>query len=435
MPNWHRLRAVASRLGSIRFTGRKFRSAAAHLLVALFALFAWAGAAHAQQIGTAVEVVPLATGELAGTTVTLVNGDDLYEGQTITTDANGQVQILFADGTHMVLGPNSALVIERYLLRDPTTVEDLTVNILGGAFRFITGNSPHEAYTVTTPTGTIGFRGTEIDGYVDWITGFADLIVYRGAIYLCPLDPTLGCIVIDIRCTVGTLDTDEAAIIRNEGTRLGLAREVYNGQNDLLDGWRVTAPEECLDALDTIIPGDESSASSPSSEPPSSSPSSSASSEPSSSSSPPPPDPDYDQDLDGVLDVDDNCPLVANPDQTDTDDDGIGDECDPTPYGDESSECSSESCCESGYCTWGDFCLEGYSCAPIYCGEGCGSIFPSEGGEFYCDGPNGPCYFYSYGAYVPPEEGDRFAAAAQPQAAEILLLAATPRAASTPALI
>lgn len=46
------------------------------------------------------------------------------------------------------------------------------------------------------------------------------------------------------------------------------------------------------------------------------------------------PECDTDSDSDGVLDDDDNCPLVANTDQGDFDMDGVGDACDPDVDGD-----------------------------------------------------------------------------------------------------
>ena len=45
-----------------------------------------------------------------------------------------------------------------------------------------------------------------------------------------------------------------------------------------------------------------------------------------------------DDDLDGVLDSTDNCPGVANSDQTDTDGDLIGNACDATPNGDQDGD-------------------------------------------------------------------------------------------------
>jgi Thrombospondin type 3 repeat len=49
---------------------------------------------------------------------------------------------------------------------------------------------------------------------------------------------------------------------------------------------------------------------------------------------PNPPDPTpiiVDSDRDGIPNHEDNCPFVYNPRQRDTDEDGIGNACDPTP--------------------------------------------------------------------------------------------------------
>ena len=72
---------------------------------------------------------------------------------------------------------------------------------------------------------------------------------------------------------------------------------------------------------------------------------------------------DTDDDGDGILDTEDNCPLVANADQFDTDGDGIGDVCDSDVDGDgiENSDDNCPSTPNSDQADWdndgiGDIC-------------------------------------------------------------------------------
>jgi len=224
----------------------------------LLALMAVASVSQAQQtpIGNVAGVDPNAFTRFGDQQVTIIQGASLFEGQTIVTDANALVQIVFADDTRMVVGPNSELLIERYLLRDPNTVSEFVANAISGTFRFISGNSPSEAYAIRTPAGTIGVRGTEIDLTVDQILQQIYLMFYRGdEVYHC-LDLPEGTPPNAETCTVLEHSCDALEITGGEGGWVATAMPGYMielGTFDwtafqfaLLREFRVNGAWECL---------------------------------------------------------------------------------------------------------------------------------------------------------------------------------------------
>lgn len=90
---------------------------------------------------------------------TLMVEAPVYSGDRIITGPTGEAQIRFRDDTRLVVGPNSTMVIDAFVFADDDTARQISINAVKGAFRFIAGNSPKDAYTITTPTSTIGVRG------------------------------------------------------------------------------------------------------------------------------------------------------------------------------------------------------------------------------------------------------------------------------------
>ncbi len=84
-------------------------------------------------------------------------------GDQIVAGPDGLAQIRFIDNTRLVVGPNSRLTINSFIFDRNDKAKKVTINALKGAFRFISGDSPHQAYTLKTPTMEIGFRGTVVD--------------------------------------------------------------------------------------------------------------------------------------------------------------------------------------------------------------------------------------------------------------------------------
>ncbi len=217
----------------------------------------FAAGSNAAVIATAAGVVPAATGELGGTRVTILQGAQLEEGQLIVTDTGGEVQVTFLDNTRMVIGPNSSLRIERILMRNDGTFSTFAVNALGGTFRFITGNSPSDAYRVATPAGTISVRGTKWDLTVLPLPGpgnvpiwVANAMVYLGAIMMCPLGTT-ECVVLNDPCDVGSMTANAAATIMAAlRARERFASQTFPYavfQNALFRANQIENAEECAD--------------------------------------------------------------------------------------------------------------------------------------------------------------------------------------------
>jgi hypothetical protein len=83
----------------------------------------------------------------------------VFMGDQIVAGPNGLAQIKFIDNTRIVIGPNSRLTIDTFVFNPDLTAREVVVTAIEGTFRFISGNSPDEAYTIRTPTMTMGIRG------------------------------------------------------------------------------------------------------------------------------------------------------------------------------------------------------------------------------------------------------------------------------------
>jgi hypothetical protein len=228
------------------------------------------GVVTAAPIGQAVGVQPHATGTVDQTTTVLMTGAALSEGETVVTAAGGQVQVLFNDDTRLVIGPRSSLVIERYLMRNEESASRFAIKAISGTFRFISGKSAKDAYSISAPNGTLGVRGTEFDFAIDGGDGQTTTIVYSGAV---TLKPTNGAqITITGRCAVGSIIDAEEAISKGKGIAPSDENKVafpfVVSQLSLKSPFRVRRPEGCF--AEAIEETPNSRSDSPSAVPPSS---------------------------------------------------------------------------------------------------------------------------------------------------------------------
>lgn len=146
-------------------------------------------AGPAEGIGEARAVIEQASasGEVGERPLTV--GAQVFLGDRVVTDGKGTAQLLFTDGTRMVVGPNSELMLDAFVFRSAAAENQFAVRALGGAFGFISGNAPSDAYLIHTPSATMGVRGTRFDIAVT--AGETNVLLYQGEMAVC--GNNMGC--------------------------------------------------------------------------------------------------------------------------------------------------------------------------------------------------------------------------------------------------
>jgi hypothetical protein len=108
------------------------------------------------------------------------SGDVILLGDQITTGPEGRLQIMLQDETVFTIGPNAALVIDRFVYDPQTNAGKVSASVLKGTFRFVTGKVAKREPSdmeVKLPVGSIGVRGTSVAGEV---SGTRSTIVLLG---------------------------------------------------------------------------------------------------------------------------------------------------------------------------------------------------------------------------------------------------------------
>jgi hypothetical protein len=158
-------------------------SLSAAVLLAIAAFGAAVPSAQERRIGAAAIVANTVNGTLGSSSRNLKPGDGVFQNEIIATGAESRAQLLFTDETALNMGPDSRVVLDKVVYDPDRKVGDVSLRAVSGAFRFVSGSANKDAYSIKTPAGTIGIRGTIIEFII--VGNVVTLTLYEGATTFC----------------------------------------------------------------------------------------------------------------------------------------------------------------------------------------------------------------------------------------------------------
>ncbi len=207
--------------------------------------------AFAAKMGEVVAVVGTPTATGPDGTRDLAAGSDVFENDAVKV-SKGNAQIMLDDGTRLVVGPDSTLILDRFVMRSGAKkAEKVSIRALRGTYRFITGRSARSAYKITTLQATIGIRGTGFDYWVKKKTG---AVVLNGAVVLSGLQG--GAVNLNAGCEMGeaTLTTARQLLGAEKNQTIRENLPYLQNQSQLTRRFRLDVSTCRLDAADGATP-------------------------------------------------------------------------------------------------------------------------------------------------------------------------------------
>jgi hypothetical protein len=139
------------------------RRLTARLLVCTLALspFASEVARADQNIGNTQVVVNDVRGVIGTQEPAILHaGIDVFQNEVVRTGEKSASRVKFQDNTDLSVGASSEVTLDHFVFDPDPTKSQVALSIAKGVVRFTTGSLPKSAYKISTPTATIGVRGT-----------------------------------------------------------------------------------------------------------------------------------------------------------------------------------------------------------------------------------------------------------------------------------
>ena len=132
----------------------------------LLAAMGPAQAASGDRIGESVVITNVVMADFAEKQRKLAKGDEVRQDESIEVNTDAQGEFRLDDETKLALGPGSRLVLDKFVYDSDKKAGSIVVNMMKGAFRFITGAAAKTTYVINTPNASITVRGTIFDVYI-----------------------------------------------------------------------------------------------------------------------------------------------------------------------------------------------------------------------------------------------------------------------------